>query len=103
MQQQWRPKSMSHNTTGRLAEPQPDGFGKAIAQLAVSHSSRALMHVLVLTNAANATGLLLASLYVQHTILKMSLLKLSRWTLYPRTLVLKPSSHKATDLLALMR
>ena len=43
---------MSHNTTGRLAEPQPDGFGKAIAQLAVSHSSRALMHVLVLTNAA---------------------------------------------------
>lgn len=45
-------ESVLHGTTGLLAEPQPDAFARAMAQLAVSCSSTALLHIPVLACAA---------------------------------------------------
>ena len=49
-------ESVLHGTTGLLAEPQPDAFARAMAQLAVRHSSAALLHALVLACAEGYRG-----------------------------------------------
>ena len=80
-------ESVLHGTTGLLAEPQPVAFARAMAQLAVSRNSTALMHSSLLACTANTTGVLLARsedlpLCVSHkTLVLFSCLLLSNFAL----------------------